>query len=219
MGWSPFRKTGLSFHMPSASCKGYTLVTPMGSDSTYLIDMHGQIVHRWHLRGLRQAVYAQLLPNGRLLAMATDASTPIPPPLTPDEIPAFAQHVRRIGGNANRLMEYDWDGNEFWRYENEYIHHDFVRLPGGTTLVTEFMESSPPSLPRSRAACLWHCPTSSPMTSWKLTRTVRSSGACISGNSLTPSETRVALLSVRRNGRTSTVWQSPPRATSCSPRA
>ncbi len=27
MGWSPFRKTGLSFHM-SASFKGYTLVTP-----------------------------------------------------------------------------------------------------------------------------------------------------------------------------------------------
>ena len=82
MGWSPFRKTGLSFHM-SASFKGYTLVTPMGSDSTYLIDMDGQIVHRWLLQGLKQAIYAQLLPDGRLLAMATDAATPVPAPLPP----------------------------------------------------------------------------------------------------------------------------------------
>ena len=35
MGWSPFRKTGLTFHMPSASVKGYTLVTPMGGDANY----------------------------------------------------------------------------------------------------------------------------------------------------------------------------------------
>jgi outer membrane protein assembly factor BamB len=139
MGWSPFRKTGLSFHM-SASFKGYTLVTPMGSDSTYLIDMDGQIVHRWLLQGLKQAIYAQLLPDGRLLALATDASTPVPAPLPPHEIPAFEQHVRRIGGNANRLVEYDWDGNELWRYENEDMHHDFVRLANGNTLVTEFTE-------------------------------------------------------------------------------
>jgi hypothetical protein len=112
----------------------------MGSDSTYLIDMDGQIVHRWLLQGLKQAIYAQLLPDGRLLAMATDASTPVPAPLPPNEIPAFEQHVRRIGGNANRLVEYDWDGNELWHYENAYMHHDFVRLANGNTLVTEFTE-------------------------------------------------------------------------------
>src|SRR5207302_9540806 len=46
LGWSPFRKTGLSFHMPSASVKGYTLVTPMGGDASYLLDMDGRIVQR-----------------------------------------------------------------------------------------------------------------------------------------------------------------------------
>jgi hypothetical protein len=143
MGWSPFRKTGLSFHLPSASFKGYTLVTPMGSDASYLLDMHGKIVHHWRLTGLRQAIYAQLLPNGRLLALATDASTPVPPPLPPHDIPPFDHHVRRIGGNANRLVEYDWDGNAVWRYENEYIHHDFVRLADGHTLVTEFRALEP----------------------------------------------------------------------------
>ena len=40
---------------------------------------HGrQIVHRWRLTGLRGAIYAQLLPNGNLLVMGTDVSTPAP---------------------------------------------------------------------------------------------------------------------------------------------
>ena len=144
MGWSPFRKTGLSFHMPSASSKGYTLVTPMGGTDSYLLNMDGLIVHRWRLSGLRGAVYAQLLPNARLLAMGTGTETPaLPPPASPTDVGPFSQHVRRIGGNANRLLEYDWDGNEVWRYENEYIHHDFVRLPNGHTVLTEFVELEP----------------------------------------------------------------------------
>jgi hypothetical protein len=143
MGWSPFRKTGLTYHMPSASVKGYTLVTPMGGDSSYLIDMDGLIVHRWRLAGLRGAIYAQLLPDGRLLAMGTDTSTPPPAGAGPAGDIPFAQHVRRIGGNANRLLEYDWEGNEVWRYENENIHHDFVRLANGNTVLTEFVELEP----------------------------------------------------------------------------
>ena len=37
MGWSPFRKTGLTFHMPSASAKGYTLVVSRIAQSTALV--------------------------------------------------------------------------------------------------------------------------------------------------------------------------------------
>src|SRR4051794_4131591 len=143
MGWSPFRKLGLTYHMPSASAKGYTLVTPMGGDSSYLIDMDGRIVHRWRWTGLRAAIYAQLLPNGGLLAMGTDVATPPPAGSGPAGDIPFEQHVRRIGGNANRLVEYDWDGNEVWRYENEGIHHDFVRLANGHTVLTEFAELEP----------------------------------------------------------------------------
>jgi hypothetical protein len=143
MGWSPFRKTGLTFHMPSASVKGYTLVTPMGGDASYLLDMEGRIVQRWRLTGLRGAIYAQLLPNGRLLAMGTDVNTtPVPPP-DPNVALPFEKHIRRIGGNADRLIEYDWDGKEVWRYENHAIHHDFVRLANGNTVLTEFTELEP----------------------------------------------------------------------------
>jgi hypothetical protein len=115
----------------------------MGGDASYLLDMDGRIVHRWRWIGLRQAIYAQLLPNGRLLAMGTDTSTPVPAAMPPDQIPPFEQHVRRIGGNGNRLIEYDWDGNEVWRYENEAVHHDFVRLGNGNTVLTEFVELEP----------------------------------------------------------------------------
>jgi len=30
MGWSPFRRLGLTHHDPSRSFKGYTLLTPLG---------------------------------------------------------------------------------------------------------------------------------------------------------------------------------------------
>ena len=52
MGWSPFRKTGLTHHTPAQTVKGYTLVTPVNGDSTYLIDMAGRIAQRWHDLGL-----------------------------------------------------------------------------------------------------------------------------------------------------------------------
>ncbi len=145
MGWSPHRKTGLTYHQPSASVKGYTLVSPMGGDATYLIDMQGRIVHRWHLAGQR-TIYSRLLPNGNLLSLGADASIPTPQ-IDPKTPPPFEVNIRRIGGNATRLIELDWDGNELWRYENQALHHDFVRLPNGNTLTNQFVEI-PPELAR-----------------------------------------------------------------------
>ncbi|HWO72031.1 MAG TPA: aryl-sulfate sulfotransferase [Dehalococcoidia bacterium] len=138
MGWSPFRKTGLTHYEPYFCVKGYTLVTPMAGDSAYLIDMEGSIVHRWRLPGFR-LFYGRLLPNGNLLVMGTDASLPAPQ-IAPGTVPEFAANIRRIGGNATHLHELDWDGNVVWRYENPAMHHDFVRLPNGNTLMPVFVE-------------------------------------------------------------------------------
>jgi hypothetical protein len=139
MGWSPFRKTGLSHHIPSASVKGYTLVTPIGGDTAYLLDMAGRIVHRWRLVTLGRAFYSRLLSSGRLLVMGTDEATPFVQ-VPPGQVVPFETNIRRIGGNANRLLEYDWNGDVVWRYENQAIHHDFVRLSNGNTLMPEFVE-------------------------------------------------------------------------------
>jgi hypothetical protein len=147
MGWSAYRATGLTHHQPTQTFKGYTLVTPAGGDATYLLDMDGRIVHRWRLTGIRP-FYSRLLPNGNLLTLGTDLNLP-PPPQTPFDQPPppFSQHVRRLGGNGSTLQERDWDGNVVWEYQNEAIHHDFVRLPNGNTLLPLWVEL-PPELAR-----------------------------------------------------------------------
>lgn len=133
MGWSPFRKTGLTFDLPSQSVRGYSLVTPTGSNAAYLVDMAGRIVHRWLLEGFT-AFYARLLPSGNLLAL-TNPIGAVRPDLAPGAIPTFEQGLRLHGGNATELQEFDWRGNTVWSYQNPAIHHDFVRLPDGNTLL------------------------------------------------------------------------------------
>ena len=54
MGWSTYRKPGLTHHYSARSWKGYTLVTATAGDATYLLSMDGQIVHRWYYPDLRQ---------------------------------------------------------------------------------------------------------------------------------------------------------------------
>jgi hypothetical protein len=61
MGWSAFQKPGLTHHKTALSVKGFTLVTPMDGDATYLLDMSGRIVHRWTYDGLK-VNYARLTP-------------------------------------------------------------------------------------------------------------------------------------------------------------
>lgn len=140
MGWSLFRKTGLTFHSPAQSFKGFTLVTPLGADFSVLVDMDGKVVHRWSLPGFR-VFNARLLPQGTLLALCADATLP-PAPQTPFDQPPppFDQHIRRLGGSSTHLRELDWDGNLVWQYLNSAIHHDFAREPNGHTLVAEWVE-------------------------------------------------------------------------------
>jgi outer membrane protein assembly factor BamB len=139
MGWSQFRKVGLTHHEPVRSVKGYTLITPLGGNASYLIDMSGQIVHRWLPDGYN-IVYGRLQPNGHLLAHTLPAG--MAENVGPGDgmsLP-FEQRLRTLGGNAMHLTEFDWDGNVVWQYENPAIHHDFVRLPNGHTLMPETVE-------------------------------------------------------------------------------
>jgi hypothetical protein len=65
----------------------------------------------------------------------------IPPPQVPEgRVPTWTETVRRIGGNATHLVELDWDAKVVWSYENHDMHHDFVRLENGNTLVATFIE-------------------------------------------------------------------------------
>lgn len=120
MGWSLFRKTGLTYK-DSRSIGGYTLVTPIGGDMTCLIDDRGQIVHKWQISDF-QPGYGYLLPGGNLLVRGQ--------PLEQNDAGIFTS-----GGRADVLLELDWEGNEVWRWEHPAFHHDMCRLKSGNTLV------------------------------------------------------------------------------------
>ena len=100
MGWSPFRKTGLT-HSDERSFGGYTLITPIGGDATYLLDESGQIVHRWHDPDFNPG-YGYLLPSGNLLVRGQPAVG------AQGQLNKFGA----VSGKADLLKEYDWEGNE-----------------------------------------------------------------------------------------------------------
>jgi hypothetical protein len=140
MGWSINRPTGLTWHRPNLSTKGYTLLTPHGDDTCYLIDMDGRIVQTWQFRHIRPGS-GRLLPNGNLLMSGSDVNLPVPPEDEPTKPPLpFEQHVTRLGGYHTTLVEVDWDGNVVWEYINKAQHHDFHRFENGNTMVPEWVE-------------------------------------------------------------------------------
>ena len=140
MGWSVNRPTGLTFHRAGMSTKGYTLLTPHGDASAYLIDMDGCVVHRWKFRThpsrLRPAVgERQPAHDGIRRELAGSAAR------RADQGTAAA----RVARDAARwlphdALEVDWDGNVVWEYENRFQHHDFHRFANGNTMVPEWVE-------------------------------------------------------------------------------
>jgi len=118
---------GLRQRAPSAD-GGYTLVAPLRSQSSYLIDADGEIAHEWKSDSPPgQSVY--LLPNGNLLRC--------------ERVPS---DVFRGGGQGGRVREYDWDGNVAWDYtcadETKLHHHDVEPLPNGNVLVIAWEKKS-----------------------------------------------------------------------------
>ena len=108
---------------------GYALFAPSLSDTTYLIDTDGQVVHTW------KSQYAPsgglyLLDNGNLLR------------------PAREPTVRTFtgGGQGGRIQELTWDGELVWDYvlatEDRLLHHDIEVLPNGNILAIAWERKS-----------------------------------------------------------------------------
>lgn len=114
---------GLTHYSPSKAYNGFTLFTPTSSKTAWLIDMQGRIVHSWETPW-QPGAHGQLLENGNLLYAAKDDNAP------------FAIEFNGAGGF---IIEYDWDGNEVWRYEDEFLHHDVQRLPNGNTMMLRWV--------------------------------------------------------------------------------
>jgi hypothetical protein len=112
-------KPGVSTNDPKAF-KGYTLVAPMNSTKTHLIDMEGRVVHTW-TTDCYPACTAYLLDNGNLLRPGTISKGLGAP------------------GAGGRVQEISWSGELLWDYtftgKDQYPHHDIARLPNGNVLM------------------------------------------------------------------------------------
>ncbi|MCS6864040.1 MAG: aryl-sulfate sulfotransferase [Gemmataceae bacterium] len=116
------RPAGLLLNDPRAF-HGYTLIAPLMSTKTYLIDMNGHIVHTWTSDAL-PAMSARLLPNGNLLR--------------PCQLPENERHFTHSGGGG-RIQEFTWDGELVWDFRfhdaRHLPHHDAIKLPNGNVLL------------------------------------------------------------------------------------
>lgn len=108
---------GLTVYNQEKACHGYTLFSPMTGTAAYLMDMHGEIVHRWQL-SFRPGTYGYLLDNGHLLINGRTNNEPV-----------------TFGGRGGIIQELDWDGTVVWEYADPLLHHDFCRMPNGNTMV------------------------------------------------------------------------------------
>lgn len=106
----------------AGALQGFTLLSPLQSRSTYLVDMQGKVVHEWKTKdGPGQSEY--LLENGHLLRTArVEGGTPF-----------------RGGGIGGKVQEFDWNGQLLWDYriadEHRQQHHDIEPLPNGNVLM------------------------------------------------------------------------------------
>jgi len=119
--------TGVLSYDQAKAYQGYTLFDPtVGSKTTYLIDMRGNIVHTWKSE-YTAGLHSELLPNGHLLRAGT--------------IPKKKElGYCGIGGAGGILEEFDWNGKKVWEYKlftpnKEIQHHTFCRMPNGNTMI------------------------------------------------------------------------------------
>src|SRR5579862_8641218 len=126
-------KNAVSINDPKAF-RGYTLVSPMTSTKSYLIDMEGKIVRTWLGAGA-PAITAYLLPNGNLFR-----------PCSGEGI------IMRANGGIfpnGRIQEFNWNGEIVWDFafkSNKDIKgthtHDMIKLPNGNVLAVMMVEKS-----------------------------------------------------------------------------
>ncbi|MEI6972837.1 MAG: aryl-sulfate sulfotransferase, partial [bacterium] len=113
---------GLMLNNTSKAYPGYTLMSPIHSNITYLLDNAGNYVRKWTAVG-EPGRSSYLLENGHMIrARAMQGVGP-----------------STGGGEGGRIEEYDWDGNLVWAYDyysSTYIaHHDFKVLPNGNVII------------------------------------------------------------------------------------
>ncbi len=107
------------------SVRGVTLYGLLGGEEMVLVDMRGEVVHRWTPPDPKWRTYhGELLDDGHLLALYITSGEGKP-------------------GGCGAIAEVDWDGALVWKHRNPWIHHDFVRRRNGNTVLLVWDRVSP----------------------------------------------------------------------------
>lgn len=111
-----FTQAGLTHYDKERATPGFTLFSPIHTDTAKIVNMEGETVQQWDLErgGIN---LCRLLDNGNLFITELTTEGPI--------IPA---------GKGGLMREYDWDGNVVWEHHDANQHHDARRLPNGNTV-------------------------------------------------------------------------------------
>ena len=114
---------GLQSHSSGSEDDGYVLFSPETSDTTYLIDKCGRLVHTW-ASSYTPGLDFYLLPDGTLLRTGNYHNV------------VFDS----INGSAGGIIErFDWNSNRLWHYlvssPTETQNHDICYMPNGDILV------------------------------------------------------------------------------------
>jgi hypothetical protein len=116
-------KLGLSIN-DARAFQGYTLLAPMSSTTTYLLDMQGRVIHSW-ASDCYPALCPLLLENGHLLR--------------PGSIGNESRVFGPGPGVGGKIQEFTWAGKLVWDYHfynnKQLPHHDMTRLPNGNVLL------------------------------------------------------------------------------------
>jgi hypothetical protein len=125
----PEKRTGLLTNEPGA-LEGHTLFSPIQSSRILLLDMQGEVAHRWQTDfGFGGALH--LLEDGRLIRGGRV-----------EDNPRF-----HGGGLGGRIQEIDWEGNVLWDYvqadERRTLHHDSAVLQNGNVLMIAWEYRTP----------------------------------------------------------------------------
>lgn len=113
---------GVMEHDEARAYPGYTLMAPVTTTTTYLIDNDGQVVHTWQSQ-FRPGQAVMLLNDGSLLRTGTpQGNTPL-----------------NGGGSGGIVERFSWNGELQWRYQlygaNGRTHHDVEIMPNGNILL------------------------------------------------------------------------------------
>jgi hypothetical protein len=103
------------------AASGYTLLAPVNSQQTYLIDNCGREIKRWN-SNFQMGMSAYLMEDGSLYRAGRVFNSDM-----------------MMGGIGGVLEKYDWNGVLIWQYNVSAIdsvaHHDFKVLPNGNILM------------------------------------------------------------------------------------